>query len=92
MRAGIAGFVDRQTRRPAGQRVRPEDDLEVKNLWRRVGDFQRLLQRLEARGKSSGDWISGFWSREILEHIYGVGFIRQSLELRRSDKLSHGFA
>ena len=44
---------------------------------------------MEARGKASGDWISGFWSREVVEHVCGVGFIRQSLELRRSDKLSH---
>ena len=47
---------------------------------------------MEARGKASGDQISGFWSREILEHVCGVGFIRRSLELRKSDKLSHDFA
>ncbi|XP_050264270.1 uncharacterized protein LOC126708524 [Quercus robur] len=41
--------------------------------------------RVEARGKASGDRISGFWSREILEHVCGVGFIRRSLKLHRSE-------
>ena len=40
---------------------------------------------MEARGKASGDRISGFWSREILEHVCGVGFIRRSLKLHRSE-------
>ena len=56
------------------------------------GNFRRLLRRVEARGKAFGDRISGFWSREILEHVCGVGFVRRGLDLRRSDKLSHGFA
>ena len=38
-----------------------------------------------ARGRASGDRISGFWSREVVEHVYGVGFIRRGLDLRRSD-------
>lgn len=63
---------------------------EVMNLRRRVGIFRRLLRRVEARGKYLGDRISGFWSREILEHVCGVGFVRRCLDLRRSDKLSHG--
>ena len=45
---------------------------------------------MEARGKASGDRISGFWSREILEHICGVGFIRRSLKLHRSDRERNG--
>ena len=69
-----------------------EDDLKVINLRRRVGIFRKLLLRVEARGKALGDWISRFWSREILEHVCGVGFVRRGLDLRRSDKLSHGFA
>ena len=40
---------------------------------------------MEARGKASGDRISGFWSREILEHVCGVGFIKRSLKLHRSE-------
>ena len=40
---------------------------------------------MEARGKASGDRISGFWSQEILEHVCGVGFIRRSLKLHRSE-------
>ena len=39
---------------------------------------------MEARGKASGDRISGFWLREILEHVCGVGFIWRGLDLRRS--------
>ena len=42
------------------------------------------------RGRASGDQISGFWSREVVEHACGFGFVRQSLDLHRSNKLSHG--
>ena len=42
------------------------------------------------RGRASGDRISGFWSREVVEHACGFGFVRQSLDLHRSNKLSHG--
>ena len=52
-----------------------------------MGDFSETTT---ARGKALGDRIFGFWSQEVVEHICGVGFIRQSLELCRSDKLSHG--
>ena len=41
------------------------------------------------RGRASGDRISGFWSREVMEHVCGFGFVRRSLDLHRSDKLSH---
>ena len=34
--------------------------------------------------------VSGFLSWEVVEHVCGVGFIRRSLDLRRSDKLSYG--
>ena len=64
-----------------------EHDLEVRNLRRRVEDFSETI---EARGRASSDRISGFWSPEVVEHVYGFGFIRQSLDLHRSDKLSHG--
>ena len=45
---------------------------------------------MEARGKASSDQISTFWPREVVEHVCGVGFVRRSLYLRQSDKLSHG--
>ena len=35
---------------------------------------------------------SGFLSREVVEHVCGVGFIRRSKDLHRSEELSHGFA
>ena len=50
-----------------------EDDLEVRNLWRCVADFPEITA---ARGKALSDRISGFWSREVMEHVCGVGFIR----------------
>ena len=40
---------------------------------------------MEARGRASGDRISGFSSREAEEHVCGVGFIRRSLKLHRSE-------
>ena len=61
-------------------------DLDVRNLRWHMGDF---LETTEARGRASGDRISGFCSREVVEHVCGFGFVRQSLDLRRSDKLSH---
>ena len=36
--------------------------------------------------------VSGFLSQEVLEHVCGVGFIRRSKDLHRSEELSHGFA
>ena len=36
--------------------------------------------------------VSGFLSREVVEHICGVGFIRRSRDLHRSKELSHDFA
>ena len=64
-----------------------EHDLEVRNLRWHVGDFSETT---EARGRASGDQISGFWSQEVVEHVCGFGFVRQNLDLCRSDKLSHG--
>ena len=87
MRVRISGFVDRRTRTPTRRRVCPEDDLEVRNPWQHVGDFPKTIA---ARGRASSDRISGFWSWEVVEHVYGVGFIRRSLDLRKFDKLSHG--
>ena len=37
------------------------------------------------RGRALGDRISGFWSQEVVEHVCGVGFVMQGLDLRRSD-------
>ena len=52
-----------------------------------MGDFSETIV---VRGKASGDRISGLWSREVVEHVCGFGFVKQSLDLHRSDKLSHG--
>ncbi|KAL0001660.1 hypothetical protein SO802_015441 [Lithocarpus litseifolius] len=53
----------------------------TQDLRRRVGD---VPEQITARGSSLADRISGLWSREVLEHVCGVGFIRQSFDLRRS--------
>ena len=42
-----------------------------------------------ARGVAVRGRVPRFWSREVMEHICGVGFIRRILDLHRSDKLSH---
>ena len=36
--------------------------------------------------------VSGFLSREVVEHVCGVGFIRRGRDLHKSEVLSHGFA
>ena len=90
MDARISSSVDRWTRRLSWRRVYQEDDLKVMNLRWRVGIFQSSFRRIGARDNSNGDQLLGFGSREAVEHVCGFGFDRQSLDLRRSDKLSHG--
>ena len=43
-----------------------------------------------ARAAAVGGRVPWFWSREVVEHVCGFGFVRQSLDLHRSNKLSHG--
>ena len=51
--------------------------------------YQRLCQRVGARVAAVAFQVPGFWSWEVVEHVCGVGFFRRSLDLRKSDKLSH---
>ena len=68
-------------------------DLTVsRDSWRHVGTFRRCLQRMVARELAVEGQVSGFLSWEVVEHICGVGFIRRSRDLHRSEELSHGFA
>ena len=39
---------------------------------------------------ANGGRVPRLWSREVVEHVCGVGFIRQSLDLQKSEKASHG--
>ena len=52
MTTRFSGQVDRWTTRPSGRRVDQEDDLEVRNLRRRVVDFPKLTA---VRG---GAWLT----------------------------------
>ena len=52
MTTRFSSQVDRWTTRPSGRRVDQEDDLEVRNLRRRVVDFSELTA---ARG---GTWLA----------------------------------
>ncbi|KAK9993024.1 hypothetical protein SO802_022727 [Lithocarpus litseifolius] len=59
MRIRFLCFIDRWTTRPIDRRVYPEDELEVRNLWRRVGDFPETLS---ARGGACrGSWRPDSW-------------------------------
>ena len=51
---------------------------------------QELCLCVVVRATSYGCQTSGFFSREVVEHVCGFGFIRQNLDLHRFDKLSHG--
>ena len=42
-----------------------------------------------ARELSIEGQVSGFLSREVVEHVCGVGFIKRSRDLHRSEELSH---
>ena len=45
---------------------------------------------MEGRATFSGDQTSGFFSQEAMRHLCVVGFIRQRLDVHKSEKLSHG--
>ena len=42
------------------------------------------------RAAAIGGRVLGFWSRYAVEHICGVDFARQGLDLRRFDRERHG--
>ena len=42
-----------------------------------------------ARAAAVGGQIPGLWSRNVVERVCLVSFIRQRLDVHRSDKLSH---
>ena len=65
----------------------PRRRSDVRNLWRRVGDFPKLSS---ARGLLSVDRIFGFSSRKAKEHVCGIGFYRRSLDVHRSNRERHG--
>ena len=44
------------------------------------------------RAATVGGQVFGFLSREVVEHVCGVGFIRRSRDLHKSEELSHSFA
>ena len=61
------------------------DELQKRKSWRRVGRFRSYYRRVVAREAVVGGRVSGFLSREVVEHVCSVGFIRQSLDLHRSE-------
>ena len=38
---------------------------------------------------ADGGQVPGLWLQEVVEHVCGVGFIRGSLDLHRSDRERH---
>ena len=46
------------------------------NLRRRVGIFQSSFQHVGVRDNSRGDQLFGFGSREAVDHVFVVGFVR----------------
>ena len=69
--------------RVAGGGSAPEESEVARELQRK---------RVVAREAVVGGRVSGFLSREVVEHGCGVGLIRRGMDLHRSEKLSHGFA
>ena len=58
----------------------------IQEIWRRVGEFS---DPLSARvGTCDGCWRSSSWVlvRYAVEHVYLVGFIRQRLDVHRSER------
>ena len=43
-----------------------------------------------ARAAAVEGQVPGFWLREVVKYVCGFGFVKQSLDLHKSDKLSHG--
>ena len=54
--------------------------------------YKSRCPHVVARAATVGGQVSGFLSREVMEHVCGVGFIKRSRDLHRSEELSHGFA
>ena len=76
MDARISGSVERWTRRLSWWHVYQEDYLKAMNLRRRVGIFQSSFQHVGVRDNSRGDQLFGFGSREAVDHVFVVGFVR----------------
>ena len=76
MDARISGSVERWTRRPSWWCMYQEDDLKAMNLRWHVGIFQSSFQHVGARDNSGGDQLLRFGSREAVDHIFVVGFVR----------------
>ena len=53
------------------------------------GDVLELLAGVLACELFVEAQVSGFLSREVMEHVCGVGFIKRSRDLHRSEELSH---
>ena len=85
----FSGQVDWGTTRLSWQRMWLRSELRVKNLRQHVWEFQELLSRVLAHAASIRGRVLGFWSRYAVEHVCLVGFIRQRLNVHRSDRERH---
>ena len=65
----------------------PRRRSEGRNLRQRVRYFPKLYS---ARGLILVDRISGFFSREVKEHVCCVDFDRRKLDVHRFDRERHG--
>ena len=92
MTTRFSGQVDRWTTRPSWRRVWLRSSPGVENLRRACENSRSHCPRVVAHATAVGGRVSGFLLREVVEHVCGVGFIRRSRYLHKSEELRHGFA
>ena len=58
-----------------------------REFWQHVGEAPKLLSHMVASADAVR--VPRFWSQEIAEHVFSVGFIRQTLDLHRFERERH---
>ena len=62
------------------------DELHTRSKEERGMRLWSLWQRVVARAAVDGDLAPVLWPQEAMEHVYMVDFIRQRLDVHKSDK------
>ena len=86
----FSGQVDQGMIRPSWQCVWLRSKLGVENLRWCVWEFQESLSVRGSAGGYHWDQVPGFWSWYAVGNVCLVGFIRQRLDVHKSDRERHG--
>ena len=79
-------FADRGTTRPTERCMYLIDELHTRSKEAQGMRLWSLWQRMVAHAAVDGDLAPVLWPQEAMEHAYVVDFIRQRLNVHKSDK------